>query len=85
MQPGMLKDDLPEKNRQYTLRRKDRDLEEERNLEPVLVHIHTAKDSENSHIMVLLAKREMNFPLYNKAWSSRAAQLILYNMSFDDT
>lgn len=73
MRPRLLKDGLAEKNRQYALGRKGRVLEK-RILEPIFVHICTAKGSENSRIaaIVEVAKREIIFISCNKAWSLRA-------------
>lgn len=69
----MVKDDLAKKNRQGTPQRKGRDSEED-SVAPLLEHIYTGKCSGNSHIRVQLPKKEMIFPLSNKAQSVRAVE-----------
>lgn len=66
--PRMGKDDFAEKSRLCTLQRKVGDSEVDC-VVPLLAHICTGKCSGNSHIRAELLKKEVIFPLSNKAQS----------------
>lgn len=73
LQPRMGKDDLAEKSRWCTLQRKVGDSEAD-SVVPLLAHVCTGECSGNSHIRAELPKKEVIFPLSNKAQSGWAVE-----------
>lgn len=73
LQPRRVKDGLAEKSRRCTLQRKVGD-SEAGSVVPLLAHICTGKRSGNSHIRAELPKKEVIFPLSNKAQSDWAVE-----------